>query len=411
MGMKGWMGLAIIMCLWVTNLAVAADWSLVPSVTQKSEFNSNLNLTYYSPISDYIFTLTPAADFNYATEITQLQGHLGLSGQHYLTNSNLDHIDQNYQINGKYQATPKVNLSLNTSYIVDTTMLEEFLASGTRIGRSPRTSFVGNPGMTYSITERLSSTVNYNFNRVLYQSPQYIDYTTHQVGLIFNYLLRNERTTLTSSNIVRETLYSGGNTYKTLGFYLGANHKFKEKWEFNLLGGLNINNSDFATQVQSFTQLPFFISEGQQIVVPTVSVVEKRVKHTKGTPYFNVYTTRRWTNLSFTAGFSRDQSPSAYGYVTNFTRLYASLVYNFTERLNGNLGGGYSISSQASQANNLDYNYFNVTGQLAYKITEKLSVTPGYTFNQYQNVTAAQSAHAHSAYVMLNYTYPIHYQK
>ena len=400
MGTKTWVGLAIIMSLWAANLAVAADWSLVPSVTQKSEFNSNLNLTFTNPISDYIFTLTPAADFNYNTEITQLQGHLGLSGQHYLSNSNLDHIDQNYQINGKYQATPKVNLSLNTSYIVDTTLLEELLTSGLVIGRSPRTSFLANPGMTYNITERLSSTVNYNFTRVLYQAPQYIDYTTHQMGLTFNYLLRNERTTLTNNNIVRETLYPGGNSYKTLGIYLGANHKFTENWEFNLLGGMNINKSDFDTQVQDLSQFPYF-----------TSVVQKRVKHTKGTPYFNVSTTRRWTNLSVTAGFSRDQSPSAYGYVTNFTRIYASLGYTFTERLTGTLGGSYSLSSQASQANNLDYNYYTVTALLAYKITEKLSVTPGYRFSQYDDVTGDRSAQAHSAYVMLNYTYPIHYQK
>jgi hypothetical protein len=400
MGMKGWMGLAILLSLGAANLAVAADWSLVPSVTQKSEFNSNLNLTYASPVSDYIFTLTPAADFNYTTEITQLQGHLGLSGQHYITNSNLDHIDQNYQINGKYQATPKVNLSLNSSFIVDTTLLEELLASGLAISRSPRTSIMANPGMTYNITERLSSTVNYNFNRVLYQAPQYIDYTTHQIGLSFNYLLRNERTTLTNTNMVRETLYPGGNSYKTLGFYLGANHKFRENWEFNFLGGLNINKSDFATQVLDFSQFPFFVTVQQQ-----------RATHTKGTPYFNVSTTRRWTNLRITAGLIRDQSPSAYGYVTNFSRVYASLGYDFTERLTGSLGGDYSLTTQASQANNLDYNYYNFTGQLAYRITEKLSVTPGYRFSQYNNITAGQPAHAHSAYVMFSYAYPIHYQK
>ena len=400
MGTRTWVGLAIIMSLWAADLAVAADWSLVPSVTQKSEFNSNVNLTFTNPTSDYIFTLTPAADFNYNTEITQLQGHLGLSGQHYLSNSNLDHIDQNYQINGKYQATPKVNLSLNTSYIVDTTLLQELLTSGLVIGRSPRTSILANPGMTYNITERLSSTINYNFTRVLYQAPQYIDYTTHQMGLSFNYLLSNERTTLTNNNIVRETLYPGGNSYKTLGIYLGANHKFTENWEFNLLGGMNINKSDFDTQVQDLSQFPFF-----------TSVAQKRVKHTKGTPYFNVSTTRRWTNLSLTAGFSRDQSPSAYGYVINFTRIYASLGYTFTERLTGTLGGSYSLSSQASQTNNLDYNYYTVTAQLAYKITEKLSVTPGYRFSQYDDVTGDRSAQAHSAYVMLNYTYPIHYQK
>jgi len=392
--------LAIFLGMWTTNLAVAADWSLVPSVTQKSEFNSNINLTYNKPLSDYIFTLTPVADFNYTTEITQLQGHLGLSGQHFITNSSVDHIDQNYQINGKYQATPKINLSLNTSYIVDSTLMEELLTSGLVIGRSPRASFVANPGVTYNITERLSSTVNYNFNRDLYQLPQFTDFTTHQIGLSFNYLMKNEKTTLTNSNIVRDTLYPGGNSYKTLGIYLGGNHKFTENWEFNLMGGLNINKSDFATQVQDLSQFPFFISVQQQ-----------RVTHTKGTPYVNLSTTRRWTNLILTAGLIRDQNASAYGYVTNFSRVYASLAYNFTERWTGTLVGAYSLSSQAAQANGLNTNYFNVTAQLAYKITEKLSVTPGYQFSQINYTTPSQSVHAHSAYVMLSYAYPIHYQK
>jgi uncharacterized protein (PEP-CTERM system associated) len=122
MGTRPWMGLAIIMSLWAADPVLAADWSLVPTVTQKSEYNSNVNLAFTNPTKSFIFTLTPAADFNYKTEITQLQGHLGLSGQHYPDNGNLDHIDQNYQINGKYQATQNVNLSLNTSYIVDTTL-------------------------------------------------------------------------------------------------------------------------------------------------------------------------------------------------------------------------------------------------------------------------------------------------
>jgi hypothetical protein len=400
MGTRTWVGLALLMNLWTADLGVAADWSLVPSVTQKSEFNSNVNLAFTNPASAYIFSLAPAADFNYNTEITQLQGHLGLNGQHYLRNGNLDHIDQNYQINAKYQATPKVNLSLNTSYIVDTTLMAELLASGLVIGTSPRTSILANPGMTYNMTERLSSTINYNFTRVLYREPQFTDYSTHQMGLTFNYLLSNERTTLTNNNVARETLYPGGNTYKTLGIYLGANHKFTENWEFDLLGGLNINKSDFDTQVEDTAQFPFF-----------TTVAHKRVRHTKGTPYFKVSTTRRWTNMNLTAGFSRDQTPSAYGYVLNFSRLYASVGYTFTERLTGTLGGSFSSSSQASQANNQDYNYYTVTATLAYKITENLSVTPGYRFSRYDDVTGDQAAQAHSAYVMLNYNYPINYQQ
>jgi len=400
MGTKAWAGLAVFISMLATNFAVAADWSLVPSITQKSEFNSNLNYSFTTPVSDYILSLQPVADFIYTTEITQLQGHLGLFGQHYITNSNLDHIDQNYQINGRYQATPKVNLTLNSSYIVDTTLMQELLTSGLVMSRTPRQSIVGSPAVTYNLTERLLGTVNYNFNRVLYQAPQFKDYTTHQLGLSFNYLLSNERTSLINTNIVRESLYPGGNSYKTLGFYLGANHKLREDWEFSLLSGININKSDFATQVQDLSQFPFF-----------TSIQENRVRHTKGTPFFNVSTRRRWTNLSVTAGFIRDQTPSAYGFVTNFTRVYTSLSYNFTERLSGTLGGSYSLSTQASQADSLDFNYYSVNAQMAYQLTEKLSVTPGYRFSQYDNVTGDTSAHAHSAYVMLSYAYPIHYQK
>jgi len=400
MGTKAWAGLAVFISMLATNFAVAADWSLVPSITQKSEFNSNLNYSFTTPVSDYILSLQPVADFIYTTEITQLQGHLGLFGQHYITNSNLDHIDQNYQINGRYQATPKVNLTLNSSYIVDTTLMQELLTSGLVMSRTPRQSIVGSPAVTYNLTERLLGTVNYNFNRVLYQSPQFTSYTNQQLGLTFNYLMKNERTTLTNTNMVRAYLYPGQNSYKTLGIYLGGNHRFTENWEFNLLAGLNINNSSFATQVLDFSQSPYFIT-----------VKQERVTHTKGTPFFNMSTTRRWTNLTITAGFTRDQSPTAYGYVVNFTRFSASMAYNFTERLAGTLGGSYSLSSQASQTQDLENNYYSVNAQLAYQLTEKLSVTPGYGFSQYDDLTGSRSAHAHSAYVMLSYTYPIHYQR
>jgi hypothetical protein len=400
MGPKARIGLAICIGLWTTNLAVAADWSLVPSVTQKSEFNSNINLTYNSPLSDYIFTLTPAVDFNYTTAITLLQGHLGLSGQHYLTNSNLDHIDQNYQINGKQQITPKVNLSLNTSYIVDTTLVQELLTSGLAMNRTPRTSIMANPGVTYNLTERLTGTLGYTFTRVLYQDPQYTNYTAQQIGLNISYLMANEKTTLMNTTLVRAYLYPAASSYKTLGIYLGANHKCTETWEVNFLAGLNLNNSSFTTQIQEINQFPYFST-----------LQEKRVKHTKGTPYFNVSTTRRWTKLKVSAGFTRDQTPSAYGYVTNFNRLYASLDYTFTERWSGSLGGDYSLSTQASQTNTLDYGYYNANAQLVYRVTEKLSVTPGYRFSQYNYSTNGRSAHAHSAYMMFSYAYPVHYQK
>jgi hypothetical protein len=402
MGTRAWgMVLAIVMSLGSANVVAAADWSFVPSITQRSEFNSNLNYTPTNPISDYLLSLQPAADFNYTTEVTQLQGHLGLLGQHYITHDNLDHIDQNYQINGRYQATPKVNLSLISSYINDSSLIQELVTSGLVIGRTPRQSFVVGPGLTYNLTERLLATASYNFNRVLYQAPQFTDYTSHQAGLNFTYLFSNEKTSLISNNIVRETLYAGGNDFKSIGIYLGVTHRFTERWDINLMSGANISYFSFNTQVLGINQAPFFLL-----------VKTQRINSSNVTPYVSASTSYRWTNLTVNGGVSIDQQPSAYGAVYQVDRLYASLSYNFTEKLTGNLNGSYSLSNQSSQNIKSEYNYYNVSPALNYQITERFSVSPGYSYGNSSSLSSnGSSAHNHMAWIQFSYTYPIHYQK
>ena len=52
--------------LWVSltlGVGNAADWAVVPSVTARTEFNSNLNYDFVAPKADYIFTLAPTAEF------------------------------------------------------------------------------------------------------------------------------------------------------------------------------------------------------------------------------------------------------------------------------------------------------------------------------------------------------------
>jgi hypothetical protein len=243
--------------------------------------------------------------------------------------------------------------------------------------------------------------VSYNFNRVLYQAPQYTDYTNHQVGLNFTYLCKNEKTTLVNNNIVRETLYGGGNDFKSLGFYLGVTHKFTERWDASLMSGANISFFSFNTQVLDTSQFPFFIS-----------VKTQRMNESSVTPYVNISTGYHWTNFVLNGGFSRDLSPGANAVIYEFNRFYLSCSYNITERLRANLGGSYSLSNQASQTITNKYNYYNVSPQLTYQITEKLSVSPGYNFQNSANLAeGGGSAHNHVAYVQFSYSYPLHYQK
>jgi hypothetical protein len=398
---RAWVGLALVVRLWAASGAGAADWSLVPSVTPRSEFNSNVNFALHQPVSDYIFTVQPMADFNYRTEISQLQGHVGLLGQHYLTQSQLDHIDQNYQINGRYQAADRVNLSITSAYISDTTMIEELLASGVVIGRTPRQSFAVGPGIGYKLSELLSATVNYNFSRVVYQAPQYVDYSSHQGSLNLTYLWGNEKTALVSNSIVRETLYAGGNHFRSLGLYGGVTHKFSERWDINLRSGVNISSFNYHTQVLDFSQFPYFIP-----------IKTKQIEASNLTPYVNISTNYRWTNLTLNASFTRDQAPSAYGAIYEYNRLFLAWAYDFTERLKANLTGAYSLSTQSGQTFNSSYNYYSINSSLAYRLTERMSVSPGYSYSGRENLTGGTgSAHVHVAWLQVSYTYPAPDQK
>ncbi len=279
--------------------------------------------------------------------------------------------------------------------------MQELATSGVVIGRTPRQSFYAAPAATYNVTERLLATASYSFNRVLYQASQFTDYTSNQAGLNFTYLLKNEKTSLISQNVVNETLYAGGNNYKSIGIYAGVAHRFTERWNVNLTSGGNINFYSFNTQVLDFGQFPLFIR-----------VRTARINSSGVSPYANLSTSYRWTSLTFNGGVSINQQPSAFGAIYQVNQLFGALSYDFTERLSGSLGGAYSLSNQSSQQINSEWNYYSVSPTLNYQITEKFSVSPGYSFANSASLTSTgSSAHVHSAWIQFTYAYPIHYQK
>jgi hypothetical protein len=411
MGMKGWMGLAIIMSLGATNMAVAADWSIVPSITQRSEYNSNFNTTPSGKLSDFIFTLSPSAAFSYATEASKLQGTIGINQLLYVKNPAYNHTDQNYQITGQYNPTPRFKVSLSSSFISDSTAQQELLTSGLLITRTPRLSFTVSPGMSYALTERSSAILNYNFNRVMYQSvpntqaQNFQNFSTQALGLIYQYLL-SEKTTLSTTVSGTESTYTGSanSNYKSLLYSFGVQHKYSENWSVNLAGGVNYSWYSNNSQIASFGQFPNFVS------VPTQTQTG-----TNFSPYINLAATRRWTNLSITGSLLRNQQASAYGYISQVNAASLNANYTFTERLTGFLGGSYSLSTQSSNRSQNETNGLNVASGLSYQITEKLAGSSGYTFNNQSyggNIFSPSSnAHAHDVWLMLSYSYPLHYQK
>ena len=158
------------------------------------------------------------------------------------------------------------------------------------------------------------------------------------MSLAYQYLL-SEKTTLSNTVSGTESTYTGSTNsdYKSLLYSLGVQHNYSPNWAFNVAGGVNYSWYSTNSQIASFGQFPNFVS------VPTQTQTG-----TNFSPYFSLGATRRWTNLSITGSLSRNQQASAYGYIAQVNAASLNASYNFTERLTGSLGGGYSLSTQSS---------------------------------------------------------------
>jgi hypothetical protein len=381
--------------------AQAADLSVVPQIDLGAKYDSNINFNFVGRQHDFIFDTAPSVDFNYATEATKLTGHVGLDGQVYVNHSNLDTINQYYRLSGQQQVAPRLALTFRGSYTLDSTLLEELSSSGFVMNRSRRQAFDAAPGLTFNLTERATLQVGYDFAKVNYQDPRYIDYSQQTVNLGLNYLLKNAKTTVGVTILGRYADYpSIGNSYRNLGTYVGLNHKFSEDWSLSAFGGLNYNWLTSQTAVLAFGNFTTFI-QLRQVKLQTFDV----------TPYLNISATRRWLKTNFTFGYTLDQSPSGSGTVNQFHNAYSGVTYNFTKRLTGGLRGNLYYSISSSPGSNYNNLVLYLTPELNYKLTEKFSLNSSYTYGWRDDLVGNQTVNRNLVWVYLRYTNSFHYQK
>lgn len=379
----------------------AAEWSVVPDIKARAEYDSNLNFSLRNRSSDYILSLSPSASFSYSTELGQLQGVAGLLGQHYLSHSNLDHIDQIVLISGNCQVAPRLKFTLAGAYISDSTLLEELTASGFIIGRTVRQSVQVGPGLVYHLTERLLLNLGYRFYEVNYRTPLFFDYSTQRVSLGLNYPLNNEKSMLRCLVLGRFTSYSQlDNDYRSLGAYLGIEQKLTENWDASLMAGMNVTRVSLNTRILDSSSFPFF------------SLV-KQVRHTQTTasPYVEFSSTHRWTKADLTGGYLLDIAPSGSGSLYDYSRAFLSCGYNVNERLTGRISGNLYYHGALFQGTTGRSLVFTASPELNFKLKENAILSSGYYFGWRHSYTADLSAPRDMVWISLNYSYSMQFQR
>ena len=394
------------MCLWAICLVLGgstpgrgADWVVLPGIELKSQYLNNINNSPTVKESDYIFSARPNVSLSYNTEVTKFEGKLALLGLAYMQNSNLDKINQYYYINGNHKATPRLSVSLLSSYISDSTNYAELEASGALISRRLRTAITVNPGVSYLFTERLSTSVGYGFNMVDYQSIAYNNYKTQTFTHGFDYLL-NEKTTLLSRLTGSYNKYDEtSNTIVALGPQIGFNHRYEEKWDISLLGGLNLSRTKTNVGV---------LSADNSLGFAQVKQPEQTSKNVA--PFFTVGTNYRWETGALSLNYVRNQSANAYGNQSQYNNFNLNIDKSISDKLKLSLNPYFYTSTISSPGSDYNSKYYGIRPGITYKFTERTDIGAYYAFS-YRSVTGSSnySYPVNDVWVTLNYLYPLHY--
>ena len=96
--------------------------------------------------------------------------------------------------------------------------------------------------------------------------------------------------------------------------------------------------------------------------------------------------------------------------MNELNRVFLNGSYDFTEKLSGRFTGYVSSTLNSAQNNNIEQRFYYISPQLNYKLTEKLALTPGYSYGLRENKGIKRTTDQHVVWLSLNYSYPLHAQ-
>lgn len=395
--MAAWCWVVGCVLLGGSTLVWGAAWQIQPGIETKGQYSNNILNSPVIRKADYILSARPSLALSYNSEVARIEGILAVLGLHYLHNDNLDKINQYYNINANYKATPRLGLNLATAFISDSTTNQELQASGVTIGRSLRTSFAAAPGLNFLLTERWSTSLQYNFNVVNYQETIYNNYETHSLVHGFDYAL-NERTSLLSRLTAYFSKYSNNNTITSLGPQIGFRHIYLEKWDFMVLGGVNFSRIKSDTRVLAVNNFTGFLEVRQR---PQIARSQS--------PFFTIEGGYRWQTGSLRLSYNRSQSANAYGNQSQYNSFNFYTSQKLSERLTFSLNPYLNTSSISNPGSDYNSTYMGIRPGLSYRFTEKILLGTNYGF-AYRSVsgTTRYRYPINEVFLTLSYSSPFH---
>jgi hypothetical protein len=367
-----------------------AQYYVEPSLGVRAEYNDNV---LFRDVDDTEFRISPGLKVEAQTERTEIKAAAVLDVIEFLEYSELDHVDQKYDLSAAVTPTEVWQIGAFGTYIDDYTYRSALTESGLIADIAHRKAGFVEPFLSVNLSSRDTLRGEYTLSNVEFVDATYPDYQVHGGEIRWFHGLRNERSEiifLVGGNLAEYDHTLGEvkqQTYRGMG---GVEHEFTETLKTTVLAGGGYVESEYP----------------RLEITPSLSSRVTTVKEDDTT--FLIDATIRWEEERRTlyAGVSRDIDASIYGENIVRDRIRAGLEYKWTEDWAGNIKGSYYRSETKGIYQKEEWQTFSVVPQLRYHILENVHLSANYRYVWTENQITDLADDQNRVWIELSMAWP-----
>ena len=378
--------LAIVTCWEATGLA--AEWSLVPSMSSKAYYNDNLLLTPLPHDPTYGYWISPGVEFAGKTERLEVSGKAALDFVDYYGGEPTRFTNVFLPVAVKYR-TEQNEWGFTGGFTRDNTLMGELLTTGIVLRFTQRNLWNLNPSWTRMITEKFGFQSTLQFSDASYQDALRLGLVDYQVyggsaGFLYHVTERGDvQLAGTYTNFHTTNAPFGLRAYYP-GAMLSVTHSFTEGLKATVYGGPRFVSS--TTQVGGFSQT----------TADTIWI-------------YGASLTQQFEQASLQLSAIRDIFPSGFGVLLQTDRIGALTTYNLTDTLTASLDASWylvsGVTSQARGGTLQEQRLFYITPKLTWHFSEWWRAEASYAYRWRDSETLNEPVMSNTFMIMLTY-YP-----
>jgi hypothetical protein len=326
---------------------------LQTSIGGRSEYDDNVVFAPTEEDEDFIFIISPAAKLSFESDLVDIQSDIIIDAWQYLDRTDLNTVNQLYELNGIYRFRPRWSFSGLISYIKDTTLDSQLQETGRVSEREDRRRFDADAGIIYQLSELSELGFNYHFKDVNFESDFFVDYDRDSATLSYNRKMKNQVNTL-GSQFAYYYRNSDVSDLTEYNFQMSMDHLFSPQTRFYLSAGLSYSEQEFKDDRST----------------------DKNLR-----PSGHSYIRWKGETSAFTFGYRRDIRTDTNGEAIDVDRIYCRLRKSLTERWELGFAGKFYYSRDIGQSFNDGIRFLDLEPKISYKLTENHDLQMSYSYS------------------------------